>query len=113
MTDDWAPPTIDELAVFASASVPAVGRRVRKATVRHNAERWNFEVGRNPTGVYEGSDKRRRGEHLHDSATVLAIFESGSFHIVTDLGLRPGARSEWSNPTWPGELFDIEYFDES
>ena len=87
-----------ELARFAGRRPAPPDRRIEQIEWRHDSESWTATVGQmmHGTKIRKVTRKGKRvdvTDHLSDPARVLAIFEGDPTIVVTDAGLRPGARS--------------------
>lgn len=105
-----------ELAAFAGCPVPPPAGRVYRIEWVHDGERWTAEVGRQMHGEkipHSRAKPRSWTEKVSDPATVLAIFPSVPWYVVTDKWPRGAARSAWANPFMAGRPSRVNYFSPS
>jgi hypothetical protein len=104
----------EALAEFAGCEPGPPDKRVHRVEFDQDGGRWTAEVGAHLQGVRTTRLLRRgelveRAEELSSSSTVLAIYESAPFLVVTDAQPITGAASEWANP-FTVEPDRVEYF---
>ncbi|SDY27817.1 hypothetical protein SAMN05661080_02927 [Modestobacter sp. DSM 44400] len=104
----------EALAEFAGCQPGPPDKRVRRIEFVQDGARWTAEVGLQLQGVRMTSFLRRgelieHTDELSSTSTVLAIYESAPFFVVTDAQPITGAPSEWANP-FLAEPDRVEYF---
>ena len=95
-----------ELAKWCSRAAPNMGDRIYSITFVHNGEEWTATVGEALRGK-----NIKTSRSVLDPATVLAIFPSVPYMVVTNSRINPNIISRWENPFMAGKPSQVIYFD--
>jgi hypothetical protein len=99
-----------QCAEACGCAVPSADKRIYSISFTHDSEEWTATVGEELRGISRKT-VRRRGQRVEqttsrsDPATVVAIFASAPYQVVTN-----GYRTRWANPFYVGKPNSVTYF---